>query len=360
PLHRIRAGVRARLIVSGSPDNLYPRTVRVEGLPWDDVAGGVLMRNGLTSLWYTLTPDVLRNGFVERFYAGPGFAPVHYEDGWKKRRVQDRTDRYTGAVRLADGGVVYPAPAVLDAPRVDPATVMDPMIPPPLDRLGPPLSPTLLKLWGPDADRLADRGPLGHDLRLPPEGDPARPRVLRDGPDGPWYLRFDGDDDRVPAAPGGNRPLNMPPGPLTVELRLRCRAAGRPQVIFDQWGDAMGIGLTGAGRLVIARLNRERTMDWLEGRQPLEPERWYTVHAVYDGRELKLYVDGEADGAPVASDGLRTDENMVLGGTSGILAVLAGMHERIGGHFAGDLARLRVLQRPLSAEEIRRAAGPRP
>jgi hypothetical protein len=93
PLHRIRPGVRAQLVVTGSPENLYPRTLRVQGLPDQQAAGGVLMRNGIHSLWYTLPGETLQKGFVERFYAGPGYGPMRYHDGWKKRRVVDQTDR---------------------------------------------------------------------------------------------------------------------------------------------------------------------------------------------------------------------------------------------------------------------------
>jgi hypothetical protein len=59
----------------------------------------------------------------------------------------------------------------------------------------------------------------------------------------------------------------------------------------------------------------------------------------------------------VASHGLRTDENTVIGGQIGMLAGLVGIHERIKGFFAGDLARIRVLQRALPPAEIK---PPRP
>jgi hypothetical protein len=347
PLHRIRDGIQAQVRVSGSPDNLYPRTVRVEGLPWEDVAGGTLMRNGITSLWYTLPPDVLRDGFVERFYGGPGFACMHYQDGWKKRRVIDQQDRYTAVVRFRDGTLAYPQPAVLAAPHVDPATALDLMIPPPLEQLGPPLSDSLVKQWKPSEDLLVDRGPLGHDVALPPASDPARPAILRDAPEGPWYLRFDGQDDQLKTGV-----LTMPPGPVTVDLLVRFRATGRSQVIFDQWGDALGIGLTSQGRLVVVRVNQRRKMDWLEGEQRLEPEKWYRIAATFNGRELQLYVNGKPDGQPVASHGLRTDENTVIGGQIGMLVELAGIHERIKGFFAGDLARVRVLQRAMDEAEV--------
>ena len=347
PLHRIHPEATARVRVAGNPENLYPRTVRVEGLAWEKVAGGVFLRNGLHSLWYTLSGKVLRNGFVERFNDAPGYAPMRYEDGWKKRRVLDRTDRYTAVVRMRDDTFVYPQPEVLAAPHVDPATVMDLMIPPPLTQLGPPVGERTVRDSRQSANLLRDRGPVGNHVKLPSADSPARPVIRRDAPDAPWHLRFDGKDDRLKTGA-----LTMPPGPVTVEMRLRFRRTDRTQVIFDQWGVAMGIGLTSRGTLVLARTNQKRNVDWLEGETKLVPERWYRIAGTFDGRELRLYVDGALEGKPLRSHGLRTDENTVIGSGSGTLAQLAGMHERIDGPFGGDLVRLRVLQRALPKDEM--------
>ena len=357
PLARIDAGVKAKVVVTGSPGTLYPRTVRVTGLPWNQVAGGVLARNGITTLWYTLSGKVLRNGFVERFYSGPGYMPMRYRNGWIKRRVVDQWDRYTAVVRMRNGRLVYPQPAILPAPHVDPTTVMDLMIPPPLNKLGPHLPKWLAQNWTAGENVLVDRGPLGHDLTLPPAGSPARPVILRDGPYGPWYLRFDGKANRLLTSTGGGQGLDMPPGPVTVELWLRFRQTDHPQVIFDQQDPALAMALGPGGTLVAARLNRKMRLDVVKGPRALKPARWYDVTGVYDGRDLRLYVDGQPDGVPTASLGRRTDEGAVIGGSSnGPWLFVSEFPNLINlglkRSFAGDLARIRVLQRAMSRAEV--------
>jgi hypothetical protein len=348
PLHRIRPGVMASVNVTGSPANLYPRTLTIEGLPQDQVAGALFMRNGITSIWTTLPASVLRNGLVECFIDTPGYMPVKYQDAWRKRRLVDQTDRYTAVVRMDDGSVVYPQPVQLPAPHVASSTVMDWMIPVALDQLGPTLSEWQKQQWQPLTQLLKDRGPLGHDLKLPPVGDPTRPDILRDSSKSWWFMRFDGKANQLRTGA-----LTMPPGPVTVEMLIRFRQTDRGQVIWDQWGHAMGIGLTGQGTVVLARQNQHRNIDWLQGKQQLTPERWYRLTGTYDGSELRLYVDGEPDGQAVASHGLRTDEKTVIGGGTGMWARMPGLHERVEGYFQGDIARIRVLQNALSESQIK-------
>ena len=326
PLHRIRPGVAARVEVTADPGpSTYPRTVRVAGLPLDDVACAVLEREA-SSLSPALTPERLRAGFVEEFYPGPGWSPMPYADGILKRNIVDQVDRYTAVVRMQDNTFVFPMPALLSPPRVlrnepyvDPATVTDLIVAP--------------------GDKLADRGWLRRDLALP-DGE-SRLAIGRDG-DGPWFLSFDGTDDAL-----RNGPIFMPPGPATVELLLRPGDTQRTQTLFDSSEPVLSLVLMPGGTLRLLRLDQQRNEVEVAGRTALTAGSWHHVVAVFTGSELRLYVDGRQDAAAVPIHGLRSDKESALGGpglwAGGIRAV---------GHFRGDIAAFRVLQRFVTPEEV--------
>lgn len=325
PLHRIRPGVAARLAVAPTGDGPYPRTIRIEGLPWDDVACGVLERQA-NSLSPALAPDRLRDGFREEFYAGPGWCPMEYRNGTLKRNVVDQVDRYTAVIRMHDETFVYPAPALVDPPRtlpdapaVDPATVIDPMI-------GP-------------GKKMTDRGWLKRDLVLP--ADATRPTAHQDD-DGAWFLRFDGVDDRITQGP-----IAMPPGPATVELLLRPADTERMQTVFDSSEPVLSLVLAPGGTLRLLRTDQQLKVVTLAGKTPLQAGTWHHVVAVFTGRSLRLSVDGKQDGPEIPIHGLRSDKETSIGGPA-----LWAKGIRAAGFFKGDIRQFRVLQRSLSPDEI--------
>jgi hypothetical protein len=319
PLHRIRPGVAARLAVTATGETAYPRMIRIEGLPWDDVACGVLERQA-NSLSPALDADRLREGFREDFYAGPGWCPMEYRDGKLKRNIVDQVDRYTAVIRMRDETFVYPAPALAEPPRmspgapaVEPATVMDPV-------------------FGP-GKKLADRGWLKRDLELP-AGAP-RPSAHQDDR-GAWFLRFDGVDDRITQGP-----IAMPPGPATVELLLRPADTERMQTVLDSSEPVLSLMLAPGGTLRLQRMNQQREVVTLAGQKPLQAGSWHHVVAVFTGRSLRLYVDGKQDGPEIPIHGLRSDKETAIGGPI-----------RAAGFFKGDVRQFRVLQRALAPDEI--------
>jgi len=325
PLHRVRPGIAARVQVTAAGDKAYPRTIRVEGVPWGEVACAVLEREA-NSLSPALAAGQLQSGFTEGLYTGPGWCPMPYRDGNLKRHVVDQVDRYMAVVRMNDNTFVYPTPALLKPPRlmespsdIDPATVIDPMIVP--------------------GDRLADRGWLRRDLTLP--NGKTRAAIRRDA-DGPWFLRFDGADDAVRSGP-----IFMPPGPATVELALRPYDTQRTQTLFDSSEPVLSLVLMPGGTLRLLRLDQQRKEVVVEGRTALTAGSWHHVVAVFTGSELRLYVDGKQDAAELPIHGLRSDKESALGGP----ALWAG-GIRAAGHFRGDIAAFRVLQRFLTPEEV--------
>jgi hypothetical protein len=325
PLHRIRPGVAARLAVTGAEGSAYPRTVRIEGLPWDDVACGVLEREA-NSLSPALAPEKLREGFHEEFFTGPGWCPMAYADGNLKRNIIDQVDRYTAVIRMRDNTFVFPTPALLDPPRqlknepfVEPATVMDLTIVP--------------------GKKLADRGWMRRDLALP-EGN-TQPAIRREG-DEPWFLSFDGGDDVI-----RDGPIFMPPGPATVELELRPGNTERTQTIFDSSEPALSLVLMPGGTLRLLRMDQQRKVITLAGRTALTAGKWHHVVAVFTGSALRLYVDGKQDGGDVPIHGLRSDKESAIGGPA-----LWSYDIRAAGFLKGDLGSFRLLQRYLTPEEI--------
>lgn len=325
PLHRVRPGVAARLVVTGTAGNAYPRTVRVDGLPWNDVACALLEREA-NSLSPSITAEQLREGFREELFTGPGWCPMAYKDGTLKRNIIDQVDRYTAVIRMKDNTFVYPTPALVEPPRlvknessIDPATVMDVTIAP--------------------GEKLADRGWMRRDLALP--GGKIRPGIQRDG-NGPWFLRFDGVDDEI--ALGG---ITMPPGPATLELTLRPAQTDRHQTIFDSSEPILTLVLEPRGTLRLLRWDQEREEVMLEGRETLQPGAWHHVVAVFTGAALRLYVNGKQDGSDVPIHGLRSDHMSCVGGPARWATGI-----RAAGRFHGDIGSFRVLQRALTAEQV--------
>jgi hypothetical protein len=313
PLHRIRADVTARLRVSGETAETYPRTVQIEGLPWNEVACGMLER-AATSLSPALSAAQLRDGFKEEFYAGPGWCPMQYTDGKLKRNIIDQVDRYTAVIRMADNTFVYPTPALVDPPRwvknepfVDPATVMDLVIAP-----GP---------------KLVDRGWMQRHLNLP-DCPPGRPDIRRDKA-GPWYLRFTGTGDALALGE-----LSMPSGPATLELWLRSSDSTEARTVFASTEAILDLSLTPSGRLRLCRLDRERRVFAVEGEVVIVEARWHHIVAVFTGAILQLYVNGLPDGSAAMLTGLRGDKGSAVGG------------------FRGDIAAIRILQRHLTSAEV--------
>lgn len=358
PLHRLRPGVQARVVVASGPAGAYPRRISIEGLPWEAVAGGHVLLEG-HPLSETLDAAVLRDGLVEEEWRGAGWAPMLYSDHRDKRTRIDQVDRYTAVVRLRDGTLVFPAPAATSPPApeapdpggIDPATVVDYAI-------------------APDRDGLADRGWMHRDLALPPAGSRERPAVLRDGEGLPWFLRFDGErQGLVVPAP------SSPPGPMTVEMWIRPARLDRPQNLVGWGGSVLSLSLSprpagqegghteryltghmdappaaveAPGRVILARLDEHRRAVEVVGGQPLAVGRWTQVAATFTGTRIELFIDGRRAGAPAAVTGLQMDEQR---------SFIAGWPWRTMRGFAGDIARFRVLQRSCSEGEVARWHG---
>ncbi len=316
PLHRLAAS-EAEVIVQGQFGDEYPRTARVNGLDWDNVMGGSLELHP-NPLIHAISAETIRDGFTEEFISGAGNAPMRYADGWIKRCVVDTNDRYTAVIRMKDNTFAYPKPLVVPAPRPDASTVMDVIV-----------SPTPVKVG--DDEFLADRGPLRRNLALPKKESPERPVISRDAPGCPWFIRFDGVKNQLTMMGA----LNVPPGPATLEMWIRPRSVDKAQTIFDSWGMTLTIRIDDDGRLSLCRTNQARVDILQQGKAVLEKDRWQHLVAVFDGMRIQLYLNGKADGQAAECHGVKTEGRSMIG------------------PFHGDMAAFRLLQRPMSPEEIK-------
>lgn len=304
PLHRIR-DVKASVIVRGSPGNMYPRTVRIEGLPWSEVSCGILERSS-RALYTPLSQGILRDGFTENFVTGPDWAPMYYKDGWIKRCIVDEVDFYTSVIRMKDNTFIFPTPALVNPPKVDSATVVD-------------------YIMSNENGSLLDRGPLRRDMVLPKDSN--CPAIARDSIDEPWYLRFSNTGDYLDMGE-----LCLPPGPVSLELWIRLRTTENEQTIFES--SSLNLSISQNDTLNLVRRNERREDVRLQGKEKLQVNFWYHITAVFTGSELKLYLNGKPDGEPIKTYGLESPERGIIGKAD------------------VDIARFRVLQRTMDNNEI--------
>ena len=124
---------------------------------------------------------------------------------------------------------------------------------------------------------------------------------------------------------------------------IKLPASGREQVIVDQridWDEGFAMYVNTSGRL-LAYLNE----DSLTGSARLDDDAWHHVAAVYDGEELKLFVDGQQDGSDWMDEGAMAAEGgFRIGGPT--------WDREDPSYFSGVLDEVRLYNRPLSDEEV--------
>ena len=85
----------------------------------------------------------------------------------------------------------------------------------------------------------------------------------------------------------------------------------------------------------------------------LTPGRFHHAAVTYDGRELRLYLDGRLE-ASAPCDGTRSNEGFFIGGVPERLRDFAGAGS---GRFRGTLLRLSIAARALTETEVSQMAG---
>jgi len=154
---------------------------------------------------------------------------------------------------------------------------------------------------------------------------------------------FDGRDGYIEFDP---RIGNYGTEDFSVELWLRPEpgsGGGRPILVkVDADDTALNLSLDGVGHVTATLAGRQDSLRLVSGR-PLSLEVWHHVALVREGRQVRLYLDGELDGSAATERiiELQTPSPLLLGGMPQAPS------------FAGQIDEISLHRRSLSADEIR-------
>lgn len=102
--------------------------------------------------------------------------------------------------------------------------------------------------------------------------------------------------------------------------------------------------------------------NWLAGKTALESGRWYHLAGVYDGKERRIYIDGKLDASQPAQGAIAAGKGFIIGAQR-IKATKKRVFKQggrvgyqVAESFAGVLDEVRVWNRALSQDEIKKAA----
>jgi hypothetical protein len=321
PLHRIAecspVEMRVNQIIEEGTNRKIEFT-HIEHLP---VSCGLIELQA-TPLTPAIPKDKILNGFVDKYYSGPGWAPMNFKIGAYKRSIIDQFDRYTAVIRLDNDTFIYPKPAILtpmyrmsNHPFIDPALVGDWIIAP--------------------GAKLYDRSWWNRDLVL------AENAVNFMFEDNFYYLNFDAKSSGIAVGP-----IFMPPGPATLDIVIRPRAGGQYQTIFDSSEPILTLVLTDQNTIALIRYDQHRQEQILFGKTPIAINSWSRISAIFTGNSLELFVNGIIDGS-LPIHGLRSDYQTTIGKPARWSQGIRNVNP-----FLGDIRSLKIYQRPLQAEEL--------
>lgn len=182
----------------------------------------------------------------------------------------------------------------------------------------------------------ADYLAADHRLSLPvrTQALPLDPGALRPParPAREWATRFDGRTSHVKVA---SEDLSLPDGPLTLETWLRADGwSDRVGVVCKTETSGFGIFANGGVPDFMVHLDGNYVSARAQGKIPTD--RWTHVAGVYDGEEVRLYVDGEL-AARTTGSGTRSVRPLPL-----IVGADVDSSGRATSHFRGDLDEVRI------------------
>jgi hypothetical protein len=106
----------------------------------------------------------------------------------------------------------------------------------------------------------------------------------------PGWLQFDGRNDRIEIA---SQDLDLPDGPFTVEFKLRAEAfASRQGVVNKTENSEWGFFLNNGTPEFMVYLEGKGYVSATAKKGLLKPGQWHDLAGVFDGKEVRLYVDG--------------------------------------------------------------------
>ena len=165
--------------------------------------------------------------------------------------------------------------------------------------------------------------------------------LFRRDADGTGYLAFNGSNDYVMVMGG-----TAFPGSATYELKVRPAEFGREMGLIGSGMGQMNIDLLKDGTLRVSRKAKGGVAE-VVSKDKLPMGVWSRVAAVYDLKNLSLYINGCFVGSVVAED---------AGGMDFFSEVIIGSQDKHPwtpvGHFKGDIGHVRMTGRNLSEEEL--------
>jgi len=154
-----------------------------------------------------------------------------------------------------------------------------------------------------------------------------------------YALWFDGFDDRVAVPDSASLRIT---GPITVEALIKREFGGTEQTIVEKSGlpgsaPAVGgyaLSVTSGDKLRFQTKDSSAVASTVVGLTSLQPGVWYHVAGVWNGSELRVYVNGVPDGSLASASNPKLGNTALLIGARGIAS---GQ-----GVFAGYIDELRV------------------
>jgi len=161
-------------------------------------------------------------------------------------------------------------------------------------------------------------------------------------------LQFDGSNDYVDA---GNATSLNPTNAITLEAWIRysgITAGGEDRIVSKidtpSGGYSYSLALRNTQKIQMRVTPDGTTLATATSATSLLPNTWYHMVGVYDGSNLKLYINSQMDGTPLAySSGIYSSNSRVI---------IGARYRDYADNFNGTIDEVRIYNRSLSVQEI--------
>jgi hypothetical protein len=122
-------------------------------------------------------------------------------------------------------------------------------------------------------------------------------------PGGDYSLSLNGSTGYVNIPASGS--LNIS-GPITIEAWIKTNSTTTQQGIIERYdwnafAGGYGLRLTAAGTLAFFTVENSSQYDFLESAAPVTAGAWHHVAGVYNGAQLRIFIDGALVGSQTAT-----------------------------------------------------------
>lgn len=158
-------------------------------------------------------------------------------------------------------------------------------------------------------------------------------------------LLFDGTDDYVQTPDAANLRVTSE---ASIEAWIKLTNKDKFQMVFNKWYDGSNrsyyfrVNDTNVLRLTVSLDGT--TEDGASGATALVTGRWYHVVGIFDGTDIRVFLDGVQDGITNYPGSIKVNNQVVN----------VGINHAAGEDFDGIIDEVRLFNRVLSAEEVKR------